>query len=122
VYTGTHDNDTTRGWFDSASEREKAFARRYCHSTDKTICDDLIHAASQSVADLAIVPFQDVLGLGTDARMNFPSKALGNWNWRFSWDQVQPEHALKMYEIAALTSRTKPDRLILPPIPAGRRG
>ena len=122
VYTGTHDNDTTIGWFDTATEREKTFARKYCNSDGKNICDDLIWAASRSVVDLAIVPFQDVLGLGTEGRMNFPGKALGNWNWRFSWDQVGPEHGLKMYDIAALTDRTLPDRLKLPPIPPGRRG
>jgi 4-alpha-glucanotransferase len=119
VYTGTHDNDTTRGWFDSATEREKALARRYCSSDDQTICDDLIRCASRSVADLAIFPFQDVLGLGSEGRMNFPGKALGNWDWRFAWDQVGPDHALKMYDIAALTGRTVPDRLNLPAAPEG---
>ena len=121
VYTGTHDNDTTRGWFDSATEREKVLARRYCGSNDQTICDDLIRCASRSVADLAIFPFQDVLGLGSEGRMNFPGKALGNWNWRFAWDQVGPDHALKMYEIAALSGRTVPDRLNLPAFPGRRR-
>ena len=121
VYTGTHDNDTTRGWFESATEREKSFAKRYCGSNDQTICDDLIRCASRSVADLAIVPFQDVLGLGSEGRMNFPGKTLGNWNWRFVWDQVGPEHALKMYDIAALSQRTTPDRLNLPPLPEGKR-
>jgi 4-alpha-glucanotransferase len=121
VYTGTHDNDTTRGWFESATDREKVFSKLYCSSTDQSICDDLIRTASRSVADLAIFPFQDVLGLGTEGRMNFPGKALGNWDWRFSWDQVGPEHALKMYEIAAIGERAVPDRLNLPVFPAGRR-
>ena len=121
VYTGTHDNDTTRGWYDSATEREKVLARKYCGSNDHTICDDLIRCASLSVADLAIFPFQDVLGLGSEGRMNFPGKTLGNWDWRFAWDQVGPDHALKMYEIAALSGRTLPDRLNLPPFPEGRR-
>jgi 4-alpha-glucanotransferase len=53
--------------------------------------------------------------------MNFPGKALGNWDWRFSWDQVAPEHALKMYDIAALSGRTVPDRLNLPAYPQGKR-
>jgi len=121
VYTGTHDNDTTLGWFGSATEREKALARKYCDSDDQTICDDLIRCASRSVADLAIFPFQDVLGLGSEGRMNFPGKALGNWDWRFAWDQVGPHHALKMYDIAALSGRTVPDRLDLPAPPVGRR-
>lgn len=80
-----------------------------------------MRAASQSVADLAIFPFQDVLGLGSDARMNFPGTALGNWDWRFAWEQVGPEHAQKMYEIAALSGRALPDRLNLPVYPVGKR-
>jgi 4-alpha-glucanotransferase len=114
VYTGTHDNDTTRGWYETASEREKIFVRKYCGANNQSICEAMIMCASRSVADMAIFPFQDVLGLGTEGRMNFPGTTLGNWDWRFTWDQVGPEHALKMYEIAALTQRTKPDRLTLP--------
>jgi len=111
VYTGTHDNDTTRGWLATATEREKAFLHKYCGSSGEETHIDLIRLASRSVADLAIFPFQDVLGLGTEARMNFPGTVHGNWEWRFSWDQVKPEHALRMYEIAALYGRANPDRL-----------
>jgi 4-alpha-glucanotransferase len=121
VYTGTHDNDTTRGWFESATEREKAFARKYCGGNDQEIQFDLIRLASRSVADLAIFPFQDVLGLGSEGRMNFPGKALGNWDWRFSWDQVGPGHALRMYDLSAMYGRVTPDRLELPPYPERRR-
>ena len=120
VYTGTHDNDTTRGWFDAATDHEKTFVRKYS-SEAQNIPDNLIRLASESVADLAIFPFQDVLGLGTEGRMNYPGKALGNWDWRFSWDQVGPEHALKIYEISALYGRVPPDRLVLPEYPQGRR-
>jgi 4-alpha-glucanotransferase len=122
VYTGTHDNDTTRGWFATASEHEKAFVRKYCGSSGEEVHRDLIRAASASVADLAVFPFQDVLGLGTEARMNFPGTAQGNWEWRFSWEQVKPEHALTMYEIAALYGRANPDRLQLPAHVAEKRG
>ena len=121
VYTGTHDNDTTRGWFESATDREKAFVKKYCGGNCHEVQSELIRIASRSVADLAIFPFQDVLGFGSEARMNFPGKALGNWDWRFSWDQVDPEHALKMYDIAALYGRVSPDRLELPPYPAQKR-
>jgi len=121
VYTGTHDNDTTRGWFESATDREKTFVKKYCGGACQEVHFDLMRLASRSVADLAVFPFQDVLGLGTEARMNFPGKALGNWDWRFSWDQVGPEHALKMYEISALYGRVSPERLILPEFPQGRR-
>jgi 4-alpha-glucanotransferase len=121
VYTGTHDNDTTRGWFETATEHERAFLARYCGCSSQNIHLELMRLASRSVADLAIFPFQDVLGLGSDGRMNFPGKALGNWEWRFSWDQVGPEHATKMYDVAALYGRTLPDRLKLPSFPDHRR-
>ena len=64
VYTGTHDNDTTIGWYEKATEHERDFVRRYCMTDGKEINWDLIKLALQSVADIAIVPFQDVLGLG----------------------------------------------------------
>lgn len=121
VYTGTHDNDTTLGWFNAASERERSFVRKYACTDDNNIHWDLIRLALKSVADLAVVPFQDVLGLGSEGRMNFPGTALGNWEWRFSWSQVHPEHAAKMYETAALFGRTSSERLELPAYPTGKR-
>jgi 4-alpha-glucanotransferase len=121
AYTGTHDNDTTCGWFATATEREKAFLHKYCGSNGEEVHWDLIRLASRSAADLAIFPFQDVLGLGTEARMNFPGTEQGNWEWRFSWDQVRPEHAQRMYEIAALYGRANPDRLQLPAYVATKR-
>jgi 4-alpha-glucanotransferase len=121
VYTGTHDNDTTCGWFETATERERAFVRKYCGADGQEVHLDLIRLASRSVADFAIFPFQDVLGLGTEARMNFPGTVFGNWEWRFSWDQVKPEHALKMYEMTALFGRVRPDRLQLPSYPSEKR-
>jgi 4-alpha-glucanotransferase len=120
VYSGTHDNDTTIGWFKSATEREREFVKKYVGTDGKEIQWDLIRVASQSVAAMAVFPFQDVLGLGTEARMNMPGHALGNWSWRFMWDQVQHWHALKLYEITALNNRTKADRLSLPEYPAGK--
>ncbi|MFA6540291.1 MAG: 4-alpha-glucanotransferase [Bacteroidota bacterium] len=120
VYTGTHDNDTTIGWFHTATEREREFIKRYLGTEAKDIHWDLIRLASRSVADIAVFPFQDILGLGTEGRMNLPGTALGNWNWRFSWDQVKPRHAEQLYEISALTSRTAPDRLTLPSYPSGK--
>jgi 4-alpha-glucanotransferase len=96
VYTGTHDNDTTVGWFHDTGrgwttrtpqqcERERAEALRYLASDGLEIHWDLIRAAIASVADLAIVPAQDLLGLGSEARMNRPG-ALGpeNWSWRLT--------------------------------------
>ena len=121
VYSGTHDNDTTVGWYASATEREKEFLKRYCGTDGNSVHWDLIRLASQSVADMAIFPFQDILGLGNEGRMNLPGKALGNWSWRFYWDQVQPWHAMKLNEIAALTGRTNADKLELPSYPADKK-
>lgn len=120
VYSGTHDNDTTIGWFKSATEREREFVKKYVNSDGSEIQWDFIRLASESVADMAIFPMQDVLGLGNEARMNMPGNALGNWSWRFVWEQVLPWHAMKMYEIAALTNRTSPERLNLPAYPSGK--
>ncbi len=84
VYTGTHDNNTTLGWFNQISEHEKEHVLRYlgCCSPDG-IHWDLIRLALASVANQAIIPMQDLLGLGTEAQMNFPSRAEGNWGWRY---------------------------------------
>ncbi len=72
VYTGTHDNDTARGWYENASEHERDFVRRYCKTDGHEIHWDLIKLALQSVANIAMIPFQDVMGLGSEGRMNFP--------------------------------------------------
>jgi 4-alpha-glucanotransferase len=101
VYTGTHDNDTTVGWWESTGQgdstraaadvaKEKAFALQYLDADGTEMHWTLIRAALASVADTVIVPLQDVLGLGSDARMNLPGRASGNWRWRFSWDQLTP--------------------------------
>ncbi len=89
VYSGTHDNDTARGWYETAPESERDFARRYlfgdlCERSDlaERFARELIRAAWASVAVYAIAPMQDLLGLGTQARMNFPSSLGGNWSWR----------------------------------------
>jgi 4-alpha-glucanotransferase len=84
VYTGTHDNDTTVGWYDSREDWERqAIVRFLGHVSSDGIHWDLIRLAFSSVANLAILPTQDLLGLGTQARMNFPGKAEGNWGWRY---------------------------------------
>ncbi len=84
VYTGTHDNDTTVGWFHSRPDWERDAILRYMgHISPEGIHWDLIRMAFSSIANLAILPLQDVLGLGTEARMNFPGTAEGNWAWRY---------------------------------------
>lgn len=92
VYTGTHDNDTTVGWFNQLSEHEKQSVLTYLGcSSSEGINWDLIRLALSSVANQAIIPLQDVLGLGTEARMNVPSYAEGNWDWRYQVDAVTEE-------------------------------
>ena len=92
AYTGTHDNDTILGWWNSLSEQGKTFARYYLDSDGHEIQWDMMRALSNSVANIVVFPLQDVLGLSGDHRMNFPGRPTGNWEWRFSWDQVQSKH------------------------------
>jgi len=89
AYTGTHDNDTTRGWYTGLDDRDRDFVRRYLARDGSDIAWDFIRMAWGSVADLAIAPLQDILNLGSDARMNTPGIAAGNWRWRM------PEHVLQ---------------------------
>jgi len=90
AYTGTHDNDTILGWWDSAADHERSFAKRYLHSDGHEIQWDMMRAISDSKANVVIFTMQDVLELSGDHRMNFPGQSNGSWEWRFSWDQVQP--------------------------------
>jgi 4-alpha-glucanotransferase len=82
AYTGTHDNDTTRGWYGTAPEHERELYRRYVARDGSDVAWDLIRLAWGSVADLAIAPLQDVLDLSAEARMNTPGTPSGNWRWR----------------------------------------
>ena len=93
VYTGTHDNDTTRGWYEKCLPEDADMVRKYLQTDGWDICWDFIHAAWASVADIAVAPFQDILCLGSDARMNTPATSGQNWKWRFTWEMV-PQHAL----------------------------
>jgi 4-alpha-glucanotransferase len=105
AYTGTHDNNTTRGWYQMAPEREKDHVRRYFGRDGSDIAWDLIRAAWASVADYAIAPFQDVLNLGAEARMNFPGHALGNWAWRFREEQLSHGILDRLAELTELYRR-----------------
>lgn len=100
VYTGTHDNNTTLGWWAELDERTRARAKRYLRCDGDEIHWGLMTAACASVAAIAIHPLQDILGLGVEARMNMPGTASGNWGWRFTPDQPTPAHA---HRLAALT-------------------
>lgn len=105
VYTGTHDNDTTAGWYASLAEHEKNDVRRYLSTSGNDIVWDMIRAAMVSVADTAIFPLQDILSLGSDARMNTPGTASGNWTWRFSRDVLTGELAERLRDLTAIYGR-----------------
>ena len=91
VYTGTHDNDTTWGWYTASAEQERDFVRRYLGRDGHDVVWDLIRLAWMSIADYAVVPLQDVLNLGGETRMNMPGRASGNWGWRLRAGQLTPE-------------------------------
>ena len=105
AYTGTHDNDTALGWYASAPEHEKDFARRYLRVDGSDFAWDLIRSIWLSVAVYAVTPMQDALSLGTEARMNFPSKLGGNWEWRMSESDMSPELAGGLKELNDLYLR-----------------
>ncbi|HEY3285942.1 MAG TPA: glycogen debranching protein GlgX [Gemmatimonadaceae bacterium] len=116
VYTGTHDNDTTVGWWNSKPggdsirtaadiEREKDFARRYLGTDGHEIHWTLIRAVLASVADTVLIPLQDVLGLGSEARMNLPGRQAGNWGFRFTWEQLTPDLVQRLRALVDLYDR-----------------
>lgn len=105
VYTGTHDNDTTWGWLHSLSREEKKPVLSFLKMYDRRPVWALAEMAWSSVAQQAIVPLQDLLELGAEARMNIPGFADGNWGWRFRWDQVRGKHRRFLKEITARYNR-----------------
>ncbi len=105
TYTGTHDNDTARGWYVSAPEAEADFARRYLRTDGHDFAWDLVRACWSSTAVFALAPMQDLLNLGTDARMNFPSKLGGNWEWRMKEEDLSPELRDRLKELNYLYLR-----------------
>jgi len=88
IYTGTHDNDTSLGWFFSLADFEKHRVYEYLGWSQMPMPDALIFAAMASVANLAVIPMQDILKLGSQDRMNTPGTTEGNWRWRFEWSQL----------------------------------
>ena len=105
AYTGTHDNDTSRGWYDSAPNKTQDVCRRYLGCNDEEIPWSMIKAIWSSVAEMVITPMQDLLELGSEARMNFPSRAEGNWQWRVKSDQLSQQLAARMREMNILYGR-----------------
>jgi 4-alpha-glucanotransferase len=109
VYTGTHDNDTTRGWWETASAEERKAAQQYVGRDGSEIVYDMIRLALMSIARTAIVPLQDVLDLGSEARMNTPGAVHGNWAWRVRPGQMDPACADRLANLTAIYGR-EPER------------
>lgn len=106
IYTGTHDNDTLLGWWESgATEYEREQVKAYLGRHEDGINWAMIRAATNSVASLCVVPLQDVLNLGSEARMNVPSRPEGNWCWRFADAWLRPELAEKLATLAEVSDR-----------------
>lgn len=104
-YTGTHDNDTTLGWYQKCYEQSRDKLRRYYNTDGGDVCWTLIRACFSSVADMAIVPMQDILCLDSWARMNTPGVGEGNWAWRYVKEDLTPRLEARLYETAKLFGR-----------------
>ena len=106
VYTGTHDNETCRGWFDHLPRNDKRFAKEYLgiHYAKDAVWA-MIRAAFASVSDTAIIPMQDYLELGAYARINTPSTLGGNWTWRMKKDALSKELCQRMHDYARIYGR-----------------
>ena len=106
VYTSTHDTDTARGWWDNATDAERRFAGAYLACDSAGAHWAMIRAACNSVSQMAVFPLQDVLGLGSEQRMNLPGTlGTANWSWRFTWPMLSGEPARRLGVIAAASGR-----------------
>ena len=111
AYTGTHDNDTTRGWWESgATQAERAAVGAYVASGGSSVVWPLIRATASSVADTCLFPVQDILELGSEARMNVPSRPEGNWSWRCPENALSPTLAAELAALTEVTDRDKAGR------------
>ena len=111
VYTGTHDNDTVNGWLATLNKKDLAFVKKYVNvKRTPELCETLMRTALGSVADTAIIPMQDYLGLGGEARINTPSTLGGNWEWRMERDACTEELSKHMLELAWIYGRTVRER------------
>ena len=105
LYTGTHDNDTTLGWFISLDDHSRAYADEYLGHPAEEMPWSLIRSAYSSISRLVIVPMQDILELGSDARMNIPGTTEGNWLWRFQWEQLNAEASGRLHLLTTMYQR-----------------
>ncbi len=109
VYTGTHDNDTTLGWFENLPEQRQRRVREYLANPDEPMPWALVRAALMSVGRWTIVPMQDLLGLGAGNRMNRPGTGSDNWGWQFAWSQVPADLAARVRQLLELYGRLAKD-------------
>ncbi len=105
AYTGTHDNATARGWYETAPKNEVEFYRKYTDRDGSTFAWDLIRGVWSSVAVFGLAPMQDFLNLGNDARMNYPGNPSGNWSWRMPGSALTPELAARIKSLNSLFNR-----------------
>ncbi len=105
VYTGTHDNETTAGWFKNLTAKEKRQVCDYLGSAPRKLHHEFIRLAISSVSDIAVVPVQDIIGAGDDGRMNTPGKASGNWSYRFAMNELKTGDAKKIADWCQIFGR-----------------
>ncbi len=117
VYTGTHDNQTMQGWLDTASDDAVKITAEYAYGREMTVEEAkrlsasgelrkaLVRAAIASSADTAVIPLQDILGVGDEGRMNAPSTVGSNWTWRFALSDLTPARAKELSFLSALYGR-----------------
>ncbi|MEO7658128.1 MAG: 4-alpha-glucanotransferase, partial [Pyrinomonadaceae bacterium] len=107
AYTGTHDNETAAGWYKATGKNVRAHYRKYFGSSGRDVPLEMIRACLASVANTAIVPFQDLIGLKNDARMNTPGTASGNWEWRLAEDDLNDKLAKRLRDLAETYGRVR---------------
>jgi 4-alpha-glucanotransferase len=105
VYTGTHDNDTTHGWYEGLTPFARDLVRRYLGRSDGEVVDALRRSALASVGRLAVLPAQDLLHLGTSARLNRPGTISGNWSWRLPQEALTSALAMRYRDLNQLYNR-----------------
>ena len=110
VYTGTHDNDTARGWYDRVPEEEKHAFRRYFDRDGSSVAWDMIRGVWSSVSVFGLAPMQDFLNLGNEARMNYPGNPSGNWSWRMPSDAMSETLFQKIKDLNEIYGRLKPEK------------
>ncbi len=108
AYSGTHDNDTVVGWYKATPKKVRAHCRKYLNVKSREINWNMIRAVMASVADTAIIPVQDILGLGSNARMNTPATDSGNWGWRLTAGDLTDEISARLRDLSEMYGRAQP--------------